>query len=91
MKKAKHIFLINIFFILVSTVVFSQKGSMDLPSYHPVSPNAASLGNLGLYTVNKNLGNVNINIPVYTLSEKGLRIPISLNYNTSGIRLNELA
>ncbi len=91
MKKAKHIFLINIFFILVSTVVFSQKGSMDLPSYHPASPNAASLGNFGLYSVNKNLGNVNINIPVYTLSEKGLRIPISLNYNTSGIRLNDLA
>lgn len=83
-----------IFFVslmMLSWWSFSQQASMELPAYHPVSPNAASLGNYGLYPVNKNLGKVGISIPVYSISEKGINIPISLNYNTSGIRLNDLA
>ncbi|MEP3210688.1 MAG: hypothetical protein ABJN95_15910 [Maribacter sp.] len=69
----------------------AQQSSMDLPNYHPVSPNAASLGNYGLYPVNKNLGSAGVTIPIYTLTEKNITVPINLNYNMSGIRLNDLA
>lgn len=71
--------------------VSGQQSSFDLPDYNPVSPNAASLGKVGLYPVNKNLGTTSINIPIYTVQEGSLSVPIGLNYNTSGIRLNDMA
>ena len=84
-------YLIVSILLLIGPMGFSQKGSMDLLNYNPASPNAASLGNQGLYSVNKNLGNANIGIPIYTLSYRDLKVPISINYKTSGIRLNDLA
>ncbi|MCG8311569.1 MAG: BACON domain-containing protein [Cytophagales bacterium] len=89
--KRQKVILLFIVFMLFLDVAHSQEASMDVPTYHPVSPNAASLGNYGLYPVNKNLGKVAVNIPVYNLAVKDLKVPISLSYNTSGIRLNDLA
>lgn len=91
--KLEHLKAMLLFMVLMvlSPLVFSQQASTDLPTYHPVSPNAASLGNFGLYPVNKNLGKLAVNIPVYNLSFKGLSVPINLSYNTSGIRLNDIA
>ena len=80
-----------IIFVLLPFVTFSQRSTFDLPNYHPVSPNAANLGKFGLYPVNKNLGIANVSIPIYTISENNLNVPINLSYNMSGIRLNELA
>ncbi|MEQ6121140.1 RHS repeat domain-containing protein [Reichenbachiella sp. MALMAid0571] len=85
------VILLSLALVLVTLYSFGQQASMELPAYHPVSPNAASLGNYGLYPVNKNLGKASIGIPIYTVSEKGISIPIGLNYNSSGIRLNDLA
>lgn len=69
----------------------SQKSSFDLKNYNPVSPNAANLGQFGIYPISKNLGTASVSIPIYVLKERNLNVPISLNYNTSGIRLNDLA
>jgi len=77
--------------IFTLTQIYAQEASIDVPTYHPVSPNAASLGNYGLYPVNKNLGKVAVNIPIYDLSFKSLSVPIGISYNTSGIRLNDIA
>jgi len=87
-KKATILFVA---FVLISAQAYTQEASIDVPTYHPVSPNAASLGNFGLYPVNKNLGKVAVNIPIYDLSFKSLNVPISISYNTSGIRLNDIA
>ncbi len=89
MKKYLIVSILTIAFKTSET--YAQTSSFDLPSFHPVSPNAASLGKFGLYPASNNLGTVPVNIPIYTLTERGITIPISLNYNTSGIRLNELA
>ncbi|WP_190809219.1 hypothetical protein [Flagellimonas sp. S3867] len=83
--------LVCLLTMLFTIVSYTQQSSFDLPNYHPVSPNAASLGSFGLYPVNKNLGTASVNVPIYTLSEKGLSVPISISYNTSGVRLNDLA
>ncbi|MEW7278450.1 hypothetical protein ABW636_07625 [Aquimarina sp. 2201CG1-2-11] len=75
-------------FLLFTGIGFGQ----DLQSYAPVSPNAASLGKFGTFPVNKNLGTTNISIPLYTIKQGDIEIPISLSYNaTSGIRVNEEA
>ena len=33
----------------------------------------------------------NINIPIYTITVDDVSIPISLSYNTGGIKLNEVS
>ncbi|WP_282161718.1 hypothetical protein [Ulvibacterium marinum] len=90
-QKGMRRWITGLFALFLTTASFSQQSSLDLPDYFPVSPNAASLGSYGLYPVNKNLGNTSVNIPIYTLTEKSLSVPINLNYNMSGIRLNDLA
>ncbi|MFK5855154.1 MAG: RHS repeat protein [Bacteroidota bacterium] len=81
--------------LLTTTVllfVFNMSIGQELPTYAPVSPNAASLGKFGAFPVNANLGTTNISIPLYTIKQGDIEIPISLSYNaTSGIRVNEEA
>ncbi len=69
----------------------SQPIGHQLTEYAPVSPNAASLGNYGLYPVNHNLGTIGVNVPIYTISTGKQELPISLSYNTSGVKVNDLA
>lgn len=59
------------------------------PSY--ASPNAASLGKYGDIPVSFHTGTPEISIPIYTVSQGGLNLPISLSYHSSGIRVSELA
>ncbi len=81
----KHIIY---FVFLLTGVGYSQ----DLPTYAPVSPNAASLGKFGTFPVNTNLGTTDISIPLYTIKQGDIELPITLRYNaTSGIRVNEEA
>lgn len=64
----------------------------ELNTYSPVSPTAASLGKFGIFPVNTNLGTTNISIPLYTIKQGDIELPISLSYNaTSGIKVNEEA
>ncbi|MDD7884636.1 RHS repeat domain-containing protein [Flavivirga sp. 57AJ16] len=81
--------LLSLFFFLFC---FSALVAQNLPSYAPVSPNAASLGKFGSFPVNTNLGTTNISVPLYTIKQGDIEIPISLSYNAaSGIRVNEEA
>ena len=76
---------------LISTLVLAQGTNPELTNYFPVSPNAASLGNFGAFPVNHNLGKVNIGVPIYSINTGKQELPISLNYNSGGIKLNDLA
>ncbi len=80
-------FLMLLFF----NPVFGQDLKPELDTYAPVSPNAASLGKYGLFPVNYNLGTVNTGIPIYTINTGQQELPITLSYNTGGIKVNELA
>lgn len=61
-----------------------QKPDVNMPS-----PNAASLGLYGEVPVSLYTGTPNIEIPVYTLQEGKIKIPISLSYHASGVRVNQ--
>ncbi len=60
---------------------------MDLPT-NIQSPNAASLGKYGDVPVSYFTGTPQVSIPLHTISERGINIPITLSYDASGIRLN---
>jgi hypothetical protein len=57
----------------------------------PNNPDVANLGKFGDIPINQYNGTANITVPIYNLNFDGLSIPISANYNTSGIRVAQEA
>ncbi|MDX2190970.1 MAG: RHS repeat-associated core domain-containing protein [Bacteroidota bacterium] len=55
------------------------------------APNAASLGKYGDIPVSAFTGIPSISIPIYTLKEGPIDLPISIDYHGSGIKINENA
>jgi hypothetical protein len=53
------------------------------------TPNAASLGKYGDIPVSYNTGIPNIGIPIHTLSEGSISLPISLSYHAGGLKVGE--
>lgn len=67
-----------------------QDNSTELPTIIPASPTVANLMRFEEVPVDNYTGQANISIPMYAKNLQGkLSIPISLNYNTSGIRIDE--
>jgi len=74
--------------ILLGALLFTKLlsfGQSKLPLAIP-SPNAASLGIFGQIPVNYFNGLPSIDIPLYTINESGVSIPIALSYHASGVR-----
>lgn len=55
------------------------------------SPEVASLGKYGELPINHYTGTANIEVPLHEIDFDGLKIPISLNYSTGGIKASEEA
>jgi hypothetical protein len=79
-------------FIILSVMcakAFSQDNKFK--EVIPPSPTAASLGRYGEIPVSYHTGVPQISIPIYTVNEGGISVPISLNYHSSGVKVEELA
>lgn len=60
-----------------------------IPGILPQNPQVYQFLNYGETSINSYTGTPEISIPIYTIEAKGLNIPISLNYNSNGIKVNE--
>ncbi|MGN7825078.1 RHS repeat domain-containing protein [Chitinophaga sp. 22536] len=69
----------------------SESKMTDLPKLIPPSPNAAALGKYGDIPVGLYTGIPNIGIPLYTVKLGKFSLPISLNYHSSGLKVEERA
>ncbi len=90
MRQYKHWILLILLcqtFILSSQV---QKPSVNAPSL-PSASAWASAKAVQSASVNLYRGAITQTIPIYTVQEAGLNIPISLSYTASGIRVQEIA
>lgn len=88
----KSLLFISIF--IQSTLLYGQSTGdyiKRLNSLLPVSPNANSIMKYGDIPVNLSNGIPSIEIPVFTLNEKDLSMPIKLSYHASGIKVDEAA
>ena len=56
-----------------------------------MSPNASSLGKYGQVPVGLFTGTPQVHIPLYNFTTRGVSLPISLNYVTNGVKVNEIA
>jgi hypothetical protein len=62
-----------------------------VPAFYPKAPNTAAFTKYGDYQVNLFTGVPDISIPLYTIDAGGLKIPITLSYHASGIRVSDVA
>lgn len=82
---------IIVLFVAIFLVSFSFSENVNYPSMIPPSPNAQTFLKYGEYPVSNYTGVPDISIPIYTINLKDLQIPINLNYNASGIKVEEEA
>ena len=68
-----------------------ERAKKFLPQYSPLSPNAWSFQKFGDYQVNLATGVPSIPIPLFTVQNGSLSMPITLNYHAGGFKMNEQA
>lgn len=61
------------------------------PKVIPPSPDAASLGRYGEIPVELSKGTPSISIPLYDITSGSLKLPISLSYHASGVRVTDMS
>jgi len=78
----KHVVLL---LMMASAVIWGQ----ELPDVTPVSPEAASIARYGQVPVGLFTGTAQVSVPIYTFTSGALSIPVSLDYSSNGIRVDE--
>lgn len=79
--------VLSVFAALCCAMGYAQ----DLPKIVPPSPESASLGKFDAIPVSHYTGLPNIGIPLYTIQEREVAIPINLSYHARGIQVEEVA
>lgn len=87
MEKMKNIIEITFLFGLLSFSGFSQK----MPNISPPPPDVHSLYKFTEIPVSHTTGVPNINVPIHEIKLKDFTLPISINYHSSGIIIDEIA
>ncbi|MDD7888274.1 RHS repeat protein [Flavivirga sp. 57AJ16] len=70
----------------ISSVLSQEKP----PEIFPPAPTASELGKFGSYPVDLASGLPRIEIPLYTVTSGDIKIPITLKYHASGIKVNQM-
>lgn len=78
--------------ILLTFICFYSQGQNNQKTQIiPVSPNASMLGKFGDTPIELYNGTVDISVPVYTIKEGDIEIPLTFNYFPSGIKVQQEA
>ncbi|MEN1784370.1 MAG: RHS repeat domain-containing protein [Bacteroidota bacterium] len=70
---------------------FNNNDLLAIEEQLPKSPEAASLGEYGALRATPYNGKANITVPMHSINFEGLQIPLSLSYDTGGVRLSQEA
>lgn len=72
--------------------LFAQSLTPDKPVVNiPTSPEAAIIGRFGDIPIGYYTGTANISIPLYSIKEGDIEIPLTLQYHSSGIKVDDQA
>ncbi|MFN3771750.1 hypothetical protein [Cloacibacterium normanense] len=85
MMRLKILKLIALFIYFISCGQENKFAPIDYPN----SPDVSKMQTYGQIPVSTYSGLANVSVPIYSISEDGLEFPITLNYNTRGIKVNE--
>lgn len=90
--KKKMIYNIKKITNILVCLLFLLKGygqiNINMPS-SPIAPNVSSILKSNDFPVSYHTGVPDISIPIYTIALNDINFPIKINYNASGIRVNE--
>lgn len=81
----------KIIFLLGLCIQINLVHAQDLPNLVPPSPEASSLMKFSEVPVSPYSGLANVSLPIYNIKLKELNLPISLQYHSRGIKVEELA
>ncbi|MDL2212980.1 hypothetical protein LJC29_03330 [Bacteroides sp. OttesenSCG-928-N06] len=90
MKKIKIVMLLVAFFAC-NSLKAQDEYRTPLPTVMEMSPNVAAMAQYVDYPVSHYSGVPNTNLPLYEVDIYGYKLPISLSYHASGIRVNQEA
>jgi YD repeat-containing protein len=91
MKKPSLTVLLLLLTACFPLVAQTELGSLGPSRVFPPSPEPARMALYGAYGVSYFTGKPQIGIPIYTIKTSGLEVPVSLNYESSGVKVDELA
>lgn len=85
--------VLSLCLIVSSLYCFGQSSISSQPqnSVRPVSPQISSLGTYEKNSINHYIGKPEISIPLYTAKTGNITLPISLDYDASGVKYNQAA
>jgi len=80
--------------IMVVTILFANASvgyaqDNKLWQFAPPSPTSKGMTSVINFSPSKFTGKVNVSIPVYTAEGRELKVPISLSYSSSGVKVDE--
>jgi hypothetical protein len=84
----KRILFLFFCFFTINGQIEAQDNPLAETNITP--PTAAALVKYAGYPVSYHTGSPNINIPIYTVQNGPLEVPISLSYHASGLKVQEL-
>lgn len=88
MKSRSILFcLLFVFTMLLKGYGQNYRGNDD---YAPPSPNAFALFSAVNTSINLYTGSANINLPITSIAGRHLSVPVNLNYNASGIKVQDV-
>lgn len=92
MEITRHIIACSLFLTvwLCGQAELHSQPVLPSPFELPKSPNAASLEKYGEIPTSLFTGQVDLSIPLYTLVEGDIELPISLSYSNTGLKLREI-
>lgn len=91
MKLRTFSFLAIILFTFNGSLLAQSNTNYFIPTLFPNSPNTTAFAQYGKYPVNYFTGVPDISIPLYTVEAGGLKMPITLSYHASGIKISDVA
>ena len=89
--KKNILFLLLLFCKLAAAQTTSNYYTANMPMVIPQSPQAAAFARYGEYPVSMATGVPQIDIPLYEIKMGDIRLPISISYHASGIKVEDVA
>ena len=91
MRRIQEIKILTLAILILTNVKIKAQTIPELPNVIPLSPHAQTFQKFGDFPVSYYTGVPDISIPVHNITSKDISFPISLSYNSSGIKVNEEA
>ena len=98
MSNSTKLIIIVLIYIFNTQSIYSQDNGKnpigeddEFTKIIPPSPTAYELGKYGQIPVGYFTGTPNVSVPIYTYKAGNLSVPISLSYNSNGIKVDQLS